>query len=215
MPIQVACSIYDDAKLLMCQFYYDCLSKYISRDSFQYIEMDTDSAYMGLTDDFMDSEGKISLALIKPDMVEEFLKDKNNWFLRDDSKEHNKFDKRKAGLFKPEFVGAEMVSLCSKSYKVRGFEVDGVVKCKMSCKGVQHSHNADKLTMESYKDVLYNNVVHMVKNRGMRFMNVKTGDDERNIKKIYNYEVDKIGLSGKYDKRRVLNDGVSTVPLNI
>ena len=32
---------------------------------------------------------------------------------------------------------------------------------------------------------------------------------------IYMYEQLKIGITQKYDKRRVLNDGVSTVPLNI
>ena len=40
MPIQIACSIYDDSKLRMLQFYYDCLDKYIDRSDFQYIEMD-------------------------------------------------------------------------------------------------------------------------------------------------------------------------------
>jgi hypothetical protein len=214
IPIQVACSIYDDSKLLMSKFYYDCLSKYISRDDFQYVEMDTDSAYMGLTGDFF--------TLIKPDMLEEFKLDKNNWFLRDDTEEHKKFDKRKAGLFKPEFIGEGIVALCSKSYFVSGFEKDrkkGKDNFKLSCKGVQRNNNEDKITMNSYKDVLYHNVKSIVKNRGMRIMNdnmiYKAGDEVKQNRKIYNYEVDKIGLSGKYDKRRILNDGVSSVPLNI
>jgi hypothetical protein len=214
IPIQVACSIYDDSKLLMSKFYYDCLSKYISRDDFQYIEMDTDSAYMGLTGDFF--------TLIKTDMLEEFKLDKNNWFLRDDTKVNKSFDKRKAGLFKPEFIGEEMVALCSKSYFVKGFEkdkIEGKDNFKMSCKGVQKSNNEEKLTMECYKDVLYHNVKSIVKNRGMRIMNdnmiYKAGDEVKQNRKIYNYEVNKIGLSGKYDKRRILNDGVSSVPLNI
>lgn len=52
IPIQVACSIYDDSKLKMSMFYYDCVTKYISKEDFQYIEMDTDSAYMAMTGTF-------------------------------------------------------------------------------------------------------------------------------------------------------------------
>ena len=49
MPIQVAFSVLNDAKLRMLQFYYDCIDKYIDRKDYQYIYMDTDSAYMALT----------------------------------------------------------------------------------------------------------------------------------------------------------------------
>ena len=44
-PIQIGCAVYQLAKLRMLQFYYDCLDKYVDRSDFQYIEMDTDSAY--------------------------------------------------------------------------------------------------------------------------------------------------------------------------
>ncbi len=54
MPIQIACSIYDDAKLKMSQFYYDFVDEYINRSDFQYIEMDTDSAYIAFTGKFED-----------------------------------------------------------------------------------------------------------------------------------------------------------------
>ena len=54
LPIQIGCSIFDDSKLKMFQFYYDCLDKYIDRKDFQYIETDTDSAYIALTGEFND-----------------------------------------------------------------------------------------------------------------------------------------------------------------
>jgi len=41
MPIQIGCSVFDDSKLRMYQFYYDCIDKYIDRSDFQYIETDT------------------------------------------------------------------------------------------------------------------------------------------------------------------------------
>jgi hypothetical protein len=219
IPIQVACSIYDDSKLRMSEFYYDCVSKYISKEDFQYIEMDTDSAYMALTGDFND--------LVKPEMKEEFLKDKNNWFLRDDTPENNAFDKRVSGLFKPEFIGAGIVAENSKTYYVKGFGD----KDKMSCKGIQKSNN--DITFELYKRVLFEKEKHLVKNKGFRILNDKQTSNEivmidgkekyinnnqdqtQKGRAIYMYEVEKVGLTAKYDKRRVLNDKVSTVPLDI
>jgi len=219
IPIQVACSIYDDSKFKMSAFYYDCVSKYLSNDDFQYIEMDTDSAYMALTGNFED--------LIKPEMKDEFLKDRNNWFLRNDTKENSSFDKRVPGLFKPEFIGKGIVANCSKSYYVKGFDNYD----KLSCKGIQKSNN--DLNFELYKDVLLNNKPHSVKNKGFRILNEKQTSNEMIIvddkekwinnnndktqigRAIYMYEVVKTGITQKYDKRRVLNDKVSTVPLDI
>jgi hypothetical protein len=181
--------------------------------------MDTDSAYMALTGNFED--------LIKPEMKDEFLKDRNNWFLRNDTKENSSFDKRVPGLFKPEFIGKGIVANCSKSYYVKGFDNYD----KLSCKGIQKSNN--DLNFELYKDVFLNNKPHSVKNKGFRILNEKQTSNEMIIvddkekwinnnndktqigRAIYMYEVVKTGITQKYDKRRVLNDKVSTVPLDI
>ena len=53
-PIQIGCAVYQLAKLKMLQFYYDCLDKYVDRSDFQYVEMDTDSAYLALSADKLD-----------------------------------------------------------------------------------------------------------------------------------------------------------------
>lgn len=224
IPIQVACSIYDDSKLKMSSFYYDCVDKYLSREDYQYIEMDTDSAYMALTGEFE--------SMIKPGMKDEFIKDRNNWFLRNDTDEHMKFDKRVAGLFKPEFVGRGIVALTSKSYYVKGFDS----KDKLSSKGIQQSNN--DLSYELYKKVLFEDEKHVAKNKGFRILNNKqvcneliyVNDNEGNNtliirnhntdetqtgRTIYMYELEKTGLTAKYNKRVILDDKVSTVPLDI
>jgi hypothetical protein len=72
-PIQIGCAVYQLAKLRMLQFYYDCLDKYFDRSDFQYIEVDTDSAYLAFSAAALDD-------VIKPDMKEEYVKDKYNWF---------------------------------------------------------------------------------------------------------------------------------------
>ena len=193
MPIQVACSIYDDSKLRMLQFYYDCIDKYIDRKDFQYIEMDTDSAYMALSDDFE--------KLIKPELKEEFIKERDMWFPRTDSQEHKAFDKRKPGLFKIEFEGDAMVALCPKMYYVRGLKG----KDKFSSKGIQHKQNKEVISFEEYKRVLFSGEKTVCSNIGFRFID----------KNIVTYEVSKSGLTPIYDKRVTLETGVHTHPLDI
>jgi hypothetical protein len=194
IPIQVACSIYDDSKRRMLEFYYDCVDKYLDRKDFQYIEMDTDSAYMALTGKFED--------LVKPELKEEFLRDRNNWFPRNDTPENFAFDKRTPGLFKPEFEGIGIVALCSKMYYVKGF-VDG--KDKFSAKGVQKANNQLILNFESYKNVLFLGKHNSCCNKGFRFID----------KGIVTYETNKKGLSPVYDKRVVMDDGIHCRPLDI
>ena len=219
IPIQVASSIYDDSKLKMSTFYYDFIQKYIGKENCQYIEMDTDSAYMAITADNFEE-------LIKSNMKNKYLKDKYNWFLRNDTKENYDYDFRKPGLFKIEAQGSGMVALCSKTYYLQSD-----TKNKFSSKGVQSRMN--DLNFELYQDVLLNGVHHIATNRGFRIMNnkmlsnelivndgienfVNQNNDKTQVgRTIYMYEQLKIGITQKYDKRRVLNDKVSTVPLNI
>ncbi len=73
MPLQVASAVYQLAKLRILEFYYDCLDKYVSREDFQLIQMDTDSMYMAITDENFEN-------LIKPEMKKEYEADKHNWF---------------------------------------------------------------------------------------------------------------------------------------
>jgi hypothetical protein len=200
IPIQVACSIYDDAKFLMSKFYYDCISKFISRNDFQYMQMDTDSAYIALTGEFE--------TLIKPDMKEIWNQEKHQWFPRTDTKENKAYDKRTPGLFKIEYRGEGCVAVSPKLYYVKGF--DESHKC--SCKGTQKKNNESIMNFETYYKVINNEVNKIiVKNNGFRILKNKIS----NKLNIYHYEQDKVGLSQKYDKRIVLNDGITTVPLNI
>ena len=48
VPVVVGFSILQ-AKLRMLQFYYDCIDRFVDRGDFQYVEMDTDSAFMALS----------------------------------------------------------------------------------------------------------------------------------------------------------------------
>ena len=78
LPLQVGFFVYQYAKLRMLQFYYDFLDTYIDRSDFEFCEMDTNSAYIAISSDSLES-------LVKPDMLDEYLNDKCNWFPRTDT----------------------------------------------------------------------------------------------------------------------------------
>ena len=72
LPLQIGVAVYHLAKLRMLQFYYDFIDKYIEREDFELLEMDTDSNYFAFSEDSIEK-------LIKPHMREEYKKDKYNF----------------------------------------------------------------------------------------------------------------------------------------
>lgn len=65
LPLHIGFFVYNYAKLRMLEFYFDFLDYYVDRKDFQYVEMDTDSAY---------------LALSKPSLEEVIKQDKRKEF---------------------------------------------------------------------------------------------------------------------------------------
>ena len=190
LPLQIGCFVYQYAKLRMLQFYYDFMDTFVDRRDFQYCSMDTDSAYMALSGDCLDD-------VIKPHMQERYLAEKHLWFPRTDTPEHAAYDKRTPGLFKEEFSGDGIIALCSKTYFCYGKDV------KFSCKGINKRLNT--ITKETYMDVLLTKKSGSGTNRGFRSLD----------NKIYTYLQERAGFSYFYPKRKVLDDGVSTAPLEI
>lgn len=87
-PVILGFSVLQYAKLRMLQFYYDCIDFYIPRNSFQYIEMDTDSAYMALA-------GSLE-SVVKPELKRRFFEEYGEWFPRPYcSLHHQKFVDKK------------------------------------------------------------------------------------------------------------------------
>lgn len=158
--------------------------------------MDTDSAYISFSNENPFPN------LIKPELLAEYEADKDNWFPRDT---HKAFDKRKAGLFKEEWRGNAMVSLSSKNYIC--YEPDEYNKLKVSSKGVQKNRNEDILSPDGFESVIENQIVLKAENRGFRIDN--------STSRVITYTQTKNGIGYYYDKRRVLSDGINTMPLDI
>ena len=190
LPIQVGFFVYQYAKLRMLQFYFDFIDKYRDRSDFQYCERDMDSAYIAISGESIEK-------LVKPELIANFQKDKNNWFPRTDTTEHKAYDKRTPGLFNVEWEGDGIVSLCPKTYYCWGS------KDKFSCKGVNKRTN--EINKDKYISVLLTKQSGSGTNKGFRVMNHS----------MYTYTQVRDAFSYFYPKRKVLEDGVSTLPLDI
>ena len=174
----------------MLQFYFDFLDKYLDRKDFQYCEMDTDSVYIAISGPSVES-------LVKPNLKHEFLKDKPNWLPRNDTPQNKVYDKRTPGLFKEEWSGEGIIGLSSKTYYCFGSYN------KYSCKGVNKRCN--QINKEKYLNVLLTKQSSSGLNKGFRVID----------NSMYTYQQVRDGFSYFYPKRKVLGDGVSTLPLDI
>ena len=183
--------------------------------------MDTDSAYMALSGEFFD--------IIKPTLHSEFFHDLHNWLPRTACDQHhpeflqtmisgdgnwemkecckkvNHYDQRTPGLFKEEFVGDGIISLNSKTYFC--WTDDETVKeskrTKYRSKGLSRTQN--ELTKQQFLSVLESKAPISGENRGFC----------KKDNHILTYTQQRNGLTYLYAKRKVLADGVSTVPLDI
>ena len=214
LPVQIGFFVYQYAKLRMLQFYYDFMDQYLDRSDFQYLEMDTDSAYIAIT-------AKNIEQLVKPHLKEQFYQEWNQWLPAEACSVHHqdyvhtklvgkewqphsccvqkrKFDKRTPGFFKIEWEGTGMVGLCSKTYYGWG---DKTNKC--STKGISKKHN--QLDKKQFLDVLMTKQSAGSINVGFQVKN----------NTVYTYRQERNALSYLYPKRRVMEDGITTVPLSI
>jgi hypothetical protein len=149
-PFQVGIAVYQLAKLRVLEFYYDFLDRFVDRQDFELIQMDTDSLYFALSATNLEDA-------VKPELREEFTKCKKDWLSWDT------WSSRTPGLFKLEFEGHRAIALCSKCYVV-----DNDTKSKHSSKGM--SARLNSLTWGRYKAAL-GGCKDRAENRGFRMHN--------------------------------------------
>lgn len=123
IPLQIGFTILQYAKLRMLEMYYDFVDYYINRQNFELAEMDTDSLYLGFTNENI-------IEIIKEEKREEFENlifnhcydmdinpEEGKFFIpRQCCEKHRKWDAKIPGLFKEEYRGKELISLNSKCY---------------------------------------------------------------------------------------------------
>ena len=214
LPNHVGFFVYQEAKRRMLSFYYDCIDYYIDRQDFEACQMDTDSFYLALSKPTLEQA-------VKPELRKEFFENMHVWFPTESCNKHRQlfvntklanqqwvpfpccieahaFHIRTPGLFKLEFSGLGIVSLCSKTYFCYSDTTE-----KISCKGLQKSLN--RLTKADFKKVLETRKSGVGQNISFR----AKGSGMSTVSQT------KAGLSFLYIKRNVLADGCRTAPLEI
>ena len=189
--------------------------RFVDRSDFEYVEMDTDSEYMALSGESLES-------VVRPEMKKEFFTQYGEWFPRLFCPSHKqefvdtkvsggewsprqccadtlKFDTRTPGLFKVEFEGDGIVALNSKKYF--RWSADG--DSKYSSKG--RSKRANRLTKDCFLHVMETGVPKMGVNKGF----------VRKDNQTYTSNQLKTGLTYFYAKIKVCDDGVSTVNIDL
>ena len=200
----------------MLQWHYDFMRRYLPSSSYSLVQMDTDSSYFGITRDTLEE-------CVHDHMKRDFYENYDEWFPAEACEKHKQdfietkmggrpwvldecchkakaYHKRTPGKFKFEFWGDGIVALCSKTYIAYGER-----ETKLSCKGLQKKRNLERLTKEAYLNVLETQRPGCGVNKGFRAINGK----------VYTYSQTRFGLSYLYCKRRMLDDGVTTVPLDL
>ena len=137
--------------------------------------------------------------LIKPEMKEEFERDKHNWSPRKDTDENKAYDKRKPGLLKQN--GPVIGWLL---WVVKHTFADEL-RAVNFLQGAQKSRNKELLNENAFDRSLNKNEVISCQNKGFRFLD----------KSIKTYEQNKIALTPIYVKGVVMDDGVHVHPLSL
>ena len=214
LPLHIGFFVYQYAKLRMLQFYYDFVARYVERPLYQYCEMDTDSAYIALAGDTIDD-------LVAPEHREHYFRHRSEWLPAECCDNHKDdyvqtriagrswtatesccwtckaFDKRTPGLFKVEWRGDGFIGLCSKTYYCFG------ATDKYSTKGLSKRHN--DIDKDKFLAVLTNRRSGSGFNRGFRVHDSS----------VMTYIQERAALTYFYPKRKVLEDGLSTAPLDL
>jgi hypothetical protein len=239
LPTQLGYFVLQYAKLQMLQFYFDFMDVYVDRSDFEYCEMDTDSAYMAISGSTLDDVIKPEMREKYERGLKGFCTDEDieadgnfHWFPRTCCGKHTKYDMRTPGLFKLEYRGDEMIGLCSKTYIVRKTKTirptsTRVTAHRLLCRSKRRK--SKRLRIKTHHTNEYKFSSKGITKRNVRapmtiFRSVlRTGTPKSGINRgfrvrhnaIFTYTQERRGFSYFYCKRRVLDDGIHTEPLDL
>lgn len=126
-------------------------------------------------------------------------KNKDLFHCGDYAKDSPCYNEKVPGKFKNECAGKPMGGFVGLRSKMYSYLMDDG-KNNKTCKGVKKDVIKSNITHENYRDVLFNNK-HM-----MHKMKTTRSDHHQ----IGSYQLNKILLSCFYDKRSLLEDGISS-----
>ncbi|CAC5391245.1 unnamed protein product [Mytilus coruscus] len=188
--IQVGYFILQYGKLRMLEFYYDFTDVFVDRSDLQYCEMDTDSAYMALS-------GPDLASVIRQHMRDTYQRALTGW-CRDNVELELVKTTSKTMTASKLLRRAKKLPVKRLAHRPRL-----VREVKLSSKGI--TKRRVKAPMTTFRRVLSTQRLGSGTLKGFRARN--------NV--ISTYQQSRNGFSYFYCKRRVMADGVSTVPLDL
>ena len=191
-PIYLGMSILDLSKTLMYGFHYNHIKKKYGNHA-QLLFTDTDSlCYDIQTEDFYND--------IRDDVPSMY---DTSAYSDNHPAGLPRVNKKNIGLMKDEAGGRQISEFAGLRSKLYAFKIhEGSEKKK--CKGVKKRVVKTQITLEDYKDCVFNRNIHY------RSMNVFRSRKHE----IYTETVRKVALSANDDKRVICEDGVHTLALN-
>lgn len=189
-PIYLGFVILEEAKRKMYDFHYNYMLKKFKTINLAYT--DTDSfIYQIFTEDFYSD--------IRPDLGQYF--DTSNYAIDNDFK-FLRLNKKKLGFFKDENAGEIMLEFIGLKAKLYSFTVQNSGTIHKRAKGISASSIKD-MTLREFKNCIYDSREYYVNNFQFR----------SKLHHIYTINLNKLALSSKDDKRHILSNNVSTLPL--
>ncbi len=186
-PIYLGQNFLDDSKHLMYNFHYNFMLKNVERENIDLLMTDTDSLcyHIKRQDIFEIMNNNRSIFDLSNYEKGSFLYDNTN----------NKV----MGKFKNESVKpiTEFVGLRAKLYS---FTAENDKKKHNKCKGVKSCVVKTDLTIDDYRNTLYNRVSKSIKQN-----NIRSYGHE-----LFTERIEKIALSYNYDKVFISDDNVNT-----
>ena len=220
LPIQLGFFILQYAKQRMLEFYFDFLDVFVGRDNFAGGQMDTDSFYFGLNSNSLEEailpnmKAAYTKSVYQSCHNETFCPDAvSNFLPRQCCARHETFDQKTPGLFKTEFKGDILVSLCSKMYAAVALRGDNNEGDKFKCSSKGLSKMALKKSCEESQCntvQLYRRVLNTAKTSGGENMGFRLIGNE-----VVTYRQHRESIGYFYVKRKVAADGRTTEPLDI
>ncbi len=219
IPLQIGYFILQYAKLFMLMFFYDFITVFFKKCDYQLMSTDTDSYYIAFAHEN-------PFALVPMELRNKLCDVWGKWFPREWCAGHEtdfrnsilagvrrdfktcqkcaeifKYDSRQPGLFKLEYSGNKMIGLCSKMYCIENN--DQADDIKLSCKGINKHRVKDPMAV--FDHVLETGEILSATNKG--FVTKQN--------QVYTYEQMRSSFTAFYPKREVLEDTVSTKPLDL
>ena len=188
-PIYIGQCILDDSKFLMYDFHYNFMMKQFDRKDIDLLFTDTDS---------------LCYHIKNKDPYEVIKNNKHLFDLSDDKGDmFDPTNKKVIGKFKNESPVKQITEFVGLRSKVYAYKTDDVKEHK-KCKGVKKSVCKKELTVEMYKDTLFNRLSKEIKQNTFR--------SHKHV--LYTEEITKIALSSFDDKCYVKNNNIDTYTFN-